>query len=183
MLELLLSAALAQVQTVRLPPVEVQPVPAPAVPAAPVDRVAVDLLPDLVVKDLRTEGDKLLHVLVANEGTAALGREARISAVAEDGRPMGGSVAGLGIGESRWVTIENNDLSAFPLSKATRISVTLDPPDIGGFMGSDPAGSMIRSIGGAAPERCAGYGCVRELREDNNHFIAEGDAIGRGERG
>lgn len=198
MIELLLAAAV-QVQTVRLPPVAPPQVPAPTPqvqvetvkPPVDASRVAIDLLPDLVVKDLRVEGDATVHVLVANEGTAAAGQfpvlvEAVVDGV--EGKKFT-ELDGLGMGQARWVTFNGlqfpgkvtpeSTVAAYPLGKATRVRALADPPSLSGtlFGSIAPPGT---SPFGPKPKTCGLTGCVKERDENNNSLAAEGEAIARG---
>ena len=186
------------VQTVRIPPVAAPPpVMAPATPVTPViepvqsnTQLAARLLPDLVVKQIRIEGDSTIHVLVANEGTAAAG-QFMVNAWANIAShrlvsPLRATVDSLAQGESKWVAIGgfyDDDAPTYPppsppqLSKATGVGAMADQP-VGSLGWADPTKSFWPSPD--KPKCNAERGCVVELHEDNNSLILSGDAIVRG---
>ena len=171
----------------RLPPVAVPP-PQPA----PVTRVGqagevvqVQMLPDLVVKAIRIEGDSTMHVLVANEGTApatsfGVSGNARVGGTwARPGSP--GSITGLAAGTSQWIELSGfvapSGGTPVELSKADMVAAEADPIpiDISAF---DP----LRKFGGSSSgSTCSTkHGCVLELNESNNRLELAGAAIVRG---
>lgn len=193
MIELLLVGAMAQVQTIKLPPVAI-PRPAPSV-SAPVEmaspgKVAIKILPDLVVKDIRADGETSLHVLVANEGTADAAGEFRVTAdvYAKDkqGKPKAVWLSGLKMGETRWVEMSPVAVKVggfmpggdpFPVDKAERISATVDQQVLN--LGWNDPTRTSNPWGGSSLKCTEPFGCIRELNDANNSLIVEGSAISR----
>lgn len=188
-----LAAAAAQatvpiVRPIIIPPVTTMP---PPIVAVPVDDVTVARLePDLVVKEIRIEGDTAVHVLVANEGTGPASNIRVDTDAYIDGRRgekmFPDFLGSLDVGATAWVKVTGlvpmsepyyvgKDYS-FPLSKVNRVVVDVDPPPGPSWM-SPPSGSPWGSPG---PKCTAEHGCIKELNEANNSLEVKGDAIVRG---
>lgn len=180
MLELLLFAA-AQVQTINLPP------------AQPTGEVAtISVKPDLVVKEIRIQDDKTMHVLVANIGTGAVGQyfpvraSVEISGESRDIYP--GYSKPLDAGAEGWVTL-GSDWRA-PLIKAASATAVADefpPPKPRGWFSFGPSfpslDSWLYSTFPDMKKPCKEYkGCVVEANEGNNSYAVAGVPRGTPER-
>lgn len=164
---LLLAAVISPAPTV-IRPVAIEP-PRPIERIAPTAPLKANLKPDLVVRDIRMDGDKIVQVVVANEGTAAA-KEAfdvlinanlpdssgwfvmRIGAMAPGGQSTIRATKFLWSGDPRDYAFRPD---TFPYDKMTSVTVKIDPPYEGGAVG---LGTRC-----ARPE-----GCVVEADESNN---------------
>lgn len=179
----------AQVQTVHLPPVP--PTTAPPPQAPQVGTITARLLPDLVVREIRIENDSTMHVLVANQGTAAVTEMFAVNANAEI---AGQDVAAyqsavvdrLAVGEQKWVQV-NIWPSGGRLTGASSASASVDSPyrrpdtgihlNLGGILPRDVIAAMEQR------DRCtAERGCVVELDETNNGYAIAGIPRGTPDR-
>lgn len=164
--------------------------------AVPRQDLKARLLPDLVITEVRVDGDSTAYFKVTNQGTADATGFIRVSATAYIGARPGSlqpvnlvGVENLAMGASKWVKAEGfgpwsepyyvGKDYAFPLGKATAFTVSVDPPPVtSGLPGTGLGGG---GWFGTDKKKCdSSYGCVRELNETNNSFRAEGDSIGRG---
>src|SRR5215210_2025020 len=184
MIELLVLVAAQAVQMIRLPPVAApatRPVVTAPVPMAEPGAIKANLLPDLVVSEIRVEDDTTAWFRVTNQGTAdAIGQirvftNANINSLrGEPGWPE--SFNDLSAGESRWVKVSGfvarDDGSwyagkdtSFHLTKATGISAHVDPPvnTSVGWMGTDPSKSLEDMMNPKKPLCDNKVGCIREL--------------------
>ena len=180
------------IPVMRVPP---PTTPAPSLQIQP--QVSATILPDLVVKDVRIEGDTTLHVLVANDGTTdsppqiamyvrALGNSIAV------GSPRGGAaqwlIPQLKAGTSRWIRVPA--LGA-PRADGLPQDDVVSLADLSSFVVYvDPyvieATSMWRATNVAqgdpslcktSPEDRIKRGCVPESNEDNNTLSMDKTAI------
>jgi|GEM_PF-3098030 len=150
------------------------------------DAIRVNLKPDLIVKEMRIEGDKAVHVLVANNGTAASGKfTIEMAGSSERGASYPAmtvmdSDKGLAAGEERWVKFGNfvyelgqPSSGLVPLNQVDVFSVQLDSyhdtdkGNGGWFLGvpTDPTAALRP----AEKNPCKPLvGCIAELDETNN---------------
>ena len=170
--------------------------PAPVIVNQPpgVLHQSLAIAPDLVVKELRIEGDRSLHVLVANDGAAdsppQVAMYVKATPIGFLG-PRGGSaqwlIPQLKAGTDRWITVPvlmgtsadgvpYQDISLADLSSFT---VYIDPyafPGGGPWTATNPAQfdpSLCRTPEAERLKR----GCVLESNEDNNVISADKAAI------
>ena len=176
MLELLLLAAAAQVQTIRLPPVP------------PTGVATIKVAPDLVVKEIRIQNDTTMHVLVANIGTGPAsqrfpvratveiaGQSENVGSNAVDSLPAGGEV---------WVTLRSDWLTRLTEAKSATAGVDLYPePEVnsGGGWVPWPTISMPTIPGTKAPCPAPNH-CVAESNEENNNYAVAGVPRGTPDR-
>lgn len=168
----------APVQVRRVPPPTIQMVRPPA---------TVQLLPDLVVKEIRKDGPNAVRALIANDGTADVARTFKVVASASyrsrRGSTMDMSAGPLKAGESQWVRFgpfRPEGESWYPgkpdtpLADWEAISVIADlsyAGSLGGWDGSLP--SLDPTKNPCTSER----GCVIELDEKNNLLSAAVSSI------
>jgi len=200
MIELFVLIAAQAAPMIRIPPVAApiaRPVVTAPVPMAEPGAIMANILPDLVVSEVRVEDDTTAWFKVTNQGTAdAVGRirvftGANIaSRVGQPAYPDG--FDNLAMGESHWVRIAGYSVrgdsgytgtdTSFALTKATAISAEVDPPintSVGWFgtsTGMSPEDMMNKSKSTCSQK----IGCIRELNEDNNSFRVEASGIGHG---
>lgn len=163
---LLLAAAAPPAPVIR--PVTIKPSPRieRVVPTSP---LVANLKPDLVVRDIRMDGDKVVQVVVANEGGADIKEPfevlinanlpdssgwfvMKIGAMAPGGESTIRATKFLWSGDPRDYAFRGD---TFPYDKMTSVTVKIDPPYEGGAVG---LGTRC-----ARPE-----GCVVEADEGNN---------------
>ena len=179
MIELIAIAAAAQVGTIHLPPA----------PSAQVE--AVRLKPDLVVKEIRIQNDRTMHVLVANIGTGGVAEPFPVRASVErsgtsyDLKPS--YSAPLAAGAEAWVTIDGTGYELTKASSATAGADLLPPPaEAKSYWALWPSifsGSSWSSLFPAGKEPCKKVdGCVVELDETNNSYAIAGVPRGTPER-
>ena len=106
-------AAEASAQQSPAPAAQAKPVRAPRIPAQPTrpgDIKVANIKPDLVVKEMRLEGDKAVHVLVANIGSADAGKFNVLFSSYGDGpdskHTESWSLSELKAGEEEWLTFK-----------------------------------------------------------------------------
>jgi hypothetical protein len=171
------------VPVMRVPPPVTR---APSAAIAPNTAVQANLLPDLVVSEVRIEDDHTAHIRITNQGTADAKGWIAVESSASKGYHRGETapafVADLSAGESKWVTSSNyrdreetfvpgKDMS-MPLLTVTGFSATVDP-------GAPPQSMEDYLLHGKSP--CtAQAGCIRELDEKNNSRSFTADQIGHG---
>ncbi len=178
MIQFLVLAAAAQVQTVWLPPA----------PSAQVQTLR--MLPDLVVKEIRIQDDRTMHVLVANTGTAdvrepfAVRASVELSGASYDLKPI--YLAPIPSGGQAWASLTTLGL---PLKRATSAQAGADllpEPKPGVFIPWPNVFAQYDAMFSAAfPEakRCENVsGCIAELDESNNNFAVAGVPRGTPER-
>ena len=176
-----LLALAAQVQTVRLPPVTPSPV------------LTVQTAPDLVVKEIRIQDDRTMHVLVANIGTGPVGDYFPVRATVEIGGrsedvPPGYSPP-LAAGAEGWVELRSNwTVRLTQASSATAGADQFPEPKSGGgypWWPNPMAGydSAMRAAFPGMKEPCRQVaGCVTEINEGNNNYAVAGVPRGTPER-
>ncbi len=158
-------------------PTRVRPMPAPTVVRPADGTMGADLnrvqrKPDLVVRDMRIGDDATVHILIANEGTAALAGAFDVGVSAYEGSSESGYAhemfgQSLGIGESKWLKINGfgrrlgPSPPVFRFSEMTAVSVNVDL-------------QQERTDGNGGGRVCTwNAGCVVELNEHNNYFLAK----------
>ena len=201
---------LGAAQVIRAAPVAPRPIPPVSAPvqapqvvtpnvAPEGGQIRANLLPDLVVSEVRVEDDTTAWFKVTNQGTADAVGDIRVSADAYVGSRRGGvgylhSFTNLASGESKWVEIAGFAFSdgsfypgrdySVPLTKVTEFSAYVDPPVYsggGGWFGSpDPSKSLEDMLDPKKPACNDKIGCIRELHEDNNGLKVDAAAIGHG---
>ncbi|MEP6982033.1 MAG: hypothetical protein ABI853_00120 [Sphingomicrobium sp.] len=171
------------VPVLRVPPAVTRP---PNAAIAPSTAIQANILPDLVVSEVRIEDDHTAHIRITNQGTADakgwIQVESSVSKGYHRGYTLPAWVNDLAAGESKWVTSGNyvdrdetfvpgKDMS-MPLSTVTGFSATVDP-------GAPPQSMEDYLLQGKSP--CtAQAGCIRELDETNNNRGFTADQIGHG---
>lgn len=172
--------AIAQVQTIRLPPL------------APSEVLTVKMLPDLVVKEIRIQDDNKMHVLVANTGTGAILEPFAVRASVEiagtsyDLQPQ--YIAPIAVGGQAWAELTARGLPMTRAASATagadllpepkpRTSVAWWPNPMAGY---DAA--MRASFPGMVEPCKVVTGCVVEIDESNNSYAVAGVPRGTPDR-
>jgi hypothetical protein len=166
----------------RVPPVT----RAPNAAIAPSTAIQANILPDLVVSEVRIEDDHTAHIRITNQGTADAKGPIMVESSASRGYHLGNTlpaiVTDLAVGESKWVTGSNyrdrdetyvpgKDMS-MPLLAVTRFRATVDP-------GAPPQSLEDYLLHGKS-SCTAKAGCIRELDENNNSREFAADQIGHG---
>ncbi len=178
LLELALAAQVMRAP-VALPPVIV----APTVTNRASDAIVANLLPDLIVSEVRVENDKMAHIRVTNQGTADAHGVFWVDMTAainsRHGRTRPEMITDLATGESRWIergftyedagTVPGIDYN-LPLTEANRFWITVDP-------GVSPQSATDYLLHGKS-SCTADAGCIRELDERNNARSFGPDEIG-----
>lgn len=179
MFELLL-LAIAQVQTIRLPP------------PGPSEVLTVKTRPDLVVKEIRIQNDRKMHVLVANTGTAAVSEpfavrgSVEIEGASYDLQPT--YIAPIPAGGEAWAELTALGLPMTRAASATAGADLLPEPKSRGSFAWWPnpmAGydSAMRAAFPGMKEPCkAVTGCIAELDESNNNYAVAGVPRGTPDR-
>ena len=173
-------------------------VPMPSPTVAPMSQANVPspaerlvLLPDLVVKEMRLEGDKAVHVLVANIGSAEAG-PFRISMTGSSGRgsshahlPHGDdTIPGLAAGQEIWLSFEHfnppageyhafaSDYKDVPIQDFSWLFATVDE-FFNASVGWGAPTNPLAGYGQPKPRCNATSGCIPESNEDNNRLSVE----------
>jgi hypothetical protein len=198
---MLFAMAVAQaVQTMQLPAVRPAPPVSGIVVAPPTSDIRANLLPDLVVADIRIENDDTAWVRLANQGTGNAVGPIPLTVWAHEGSSRGQPAQfnypheGLAAGEAEWVKVYGFRLlnpsyaagadNVFHLAKANGIAATVDPKVSTSTPSGNwgvPGSSVLDSLPRPGKPRCNEViGCIRELNEDNNELQLEGDAVVHG---
>jgi hypothetical protein len=199
---MLFLVAAQAIQTVRLPPVAPPPATRPVatqpVTMAEPGAIQANLLPDLVVTEIRIEDDSTAWFKVVNQGTADAIGQIRVFTNAHDKTVWGEpgwpeSFENLAAGESRWIKVSGYAIrdsgsyypgkdTTFHLLKAATMSAHVDPPVYkgGGWFGTDPTKSLEDMMNPKKPACNDKIGCIRELNEENNFLSLDAAAIGHG---
>jgi len=171
------------VPVMRAPPAATRP---PNAAIAPSTAIRANILPDLVVSEVRIEDDHTAHIRITNQGTADAKGSIMVESSVSRGYHVGNTapaiVTDLAAGESKWVIGSNyrdrdetyvpgKDMS-MPLLEITRFRATVDP-------GAPPQSLDDYLLHGKSP--CtAQAGCIRELDETNNSREFTADQVGHG---
>jgi hypothetical protein len=166
----------------RIPPI----IQSPNVATAPSTAIQLNILPDLVVSEVRIEDDHTAHIRITNQGTADAKGSIKVASSASRGYhrgyPFPAFVSDLAAGESKWVTSSNyvdpdesfvpgKDMS-LPLLSVTGFQATVDP--------GAPPQSMSDFLLHGKSSCTAEAGCIHELDEKNNSRSFSGAEIGHG---
>ena len=179
MIGLLLLAA-AQVQTIRLPP-------SPQV-------LTVQTAPDLVVKEIRIQDDRTMHVLVANIGTGPVAdyfpvrATVKVTGRSEDIQP--GYSPPLAAGGEGWVVLKTDWSVRLTTASSATAGADQFPepkPSGGGYRWwPNPMAGYDSAMRAAFPEMkepCKQVaGCIAEINEGNNNYAVAGVPRGTPER-
>ena len=176
MLEMLLLAAV-QVQTIKLPPIS---------PPPPTGVVAVQLAPDLVVKEIRIQNDSMMHVLVANIGTGGTARSFPVRGsveIAGQSENLGTAYADpLAAGAQAWITLRTSGWVRLTNASSAMAGADLYPEP------KEKSGGMVwwptinPTMPGASDPCPAVPGCVAESDETNNNYAVAGVPRGTPDR-
>lgn len=178
--------------------VPVMRTPAPVVAVQPPGaiRETISVLPDLVVKDVRIEGDSRLHLLVANEGTAdsppQVAMYVKATGYGSVVGPRGGIaqwlIPQLKAATERWITVPSlksgrtdemplqSDVSLADLSSFTAY---VDPYVIvaTSMWSATNAAQFDPALCKTAEAQRLKRGCVPETNEENNVISIDKSAI------
>lgn len=187
MLALALVAAALAPAGPAVPRIRTLPARPGAVVVAPVDQqpagLAIDLKPDLVVKEMRIEEGVGVHVAIENRGSAPASGLIRLRAEAEgsqgEAHRQFAEFTDLPLGETRWVRVgpfvpkhivSLNGKPPPPSSIWTGYELTVDyaPFKLAGTIAPK---SPDTSPWGGSTEKCPeSWGCIKESDENNNRL-------------
>jgi hypothetical protein len=180
---LILSAPLAMQAPLTMQTAPMRPMPravSPNMQVAPQgEAVRANLKPDLVVKEMRKDGNTL-HVLIANEGSADTVAVVRVSGDARyrslRGRSADAYIGPLKTGATEWVEFAGftDDDQSYPttprlLGDWDQVTVVVDPP---AYEGTVPGVPTTPSDMMAKRTCTTAHGCIVELDETNNSLTA-----------
>ena len=159
--------------------------------------IRANLLPDLLVSEVRVENDSTAWFKVTNQGTAdAVGNIMLFTVAYIDGLyadppyPLG--FENLAMSESKWVKVSGYALptdrysatgdKSFPLTQATAFTTNLDPKvsSSTGWFGTPQPGQSLDDMLTARKTCTEERGCIPELDEKNNRDKFAADRIGHG---
>lgn len=158
----------------------------PNATVAPSNQIQANLLPDLVVSEVRIEDDNTAHVRITNQGTADAKGSIRVETSVWKGYHQGDTlprfVENLAVGESKWVTTGGYVDRTESYAPGKDMSIHLTAVD--GFRATVDPGAPPQSVEdyllhGKSPCTAAA-GCIRELDEKNNFRSFTGSEIGHG---